>query len=234
MANFFYIYEDFGVNRRLKGMYVTQDKADSEAAGDISLTANQGSVDIPNHVYVGWVWDTTEAKWREPEFSDLSVLKQLKTAAMARRLRTCSLAEALKEHEHYFSAPDYDLAKDLIAYSLWGDRAVFMSVDLGEGDKLSWAFASTSGPADLDLTTPDLEIADMFIGIVHLWSPEILANAHPAERILFVSTVSPYENFNLSEAKVATKELTTLADDPLTAAEIAKIATGAWIDDITV
>ena len=76
------------------------------------------------------------------------------------------------------------MAKDLIAYSLWGDRAVFMSVDLGEGDKLSWAFASTSGPADLDLTAPDLEIADMFIGIVHLWSPDIRhrrtpSGAHP-------------------------------------------------------
>ena len=45
MANFFYIYEESGIYRRLKGMYVTQAKADSEAAGDVSLTANQGAVD---------------------------------------------------------------------------------------------------------------------------------------------------------------------------------------------
>ena len=36
MASFFYIYEDSGTFRRLKGMYVTQDKADTEAAGDAS------------------------------------------------------------------------------------------------------------------------------------------------------------------------------------------------------
>ena len=46
----------------------TQDKADTEAAGDTSLMANQGAVDIPNHVSVGWVWDTTDSVWREAEF----------------------------------------------------------------------------------------------------------------------------------------------------------------------
>ena len=81
MANFFYIYEDFGSNRRLKGMYVTQDKADTEAAGDISLMANQGAVNIPDNVSVGWVWDITDSVWREPNFTDQDELNQRKSAA---------------------------------------------------------------------------------------------------------------------------------------------------------
>ena len=172
MADFFYIYENFGVHRRLKGMYVTQAKADTEAATDTSLTANTGAVDIPDNVSVGWVWDTTKFEWREPEFNDLSVLGQLKAAALAQRERICGLAETLKANEHLFGAPDYDLAKDFLAYTLWGSRAVFMSSDLASGDKLSWAFVSSGGPTDLDLTASNVEIADMFIGTIHLWTAD--------------------------------------------------------------
>ena len=76
-----------------------------------------------------------------------------------------------------------------------------MSSDLGEGDKLNWAAASATGPSDLDLTAPDVDIVDMFIGIVHLWDGTTRTGAHPAERILFASPVSPYGNLHLVTSK---------------------------------
>ena len=167
-------------------------------------------------------------------FDITTTLGQLKTAAWAQRVRICDLAESLKTNEHLFGAPDYDLAKDFLAYTLWGSRAVFMSSNLGSGDKLLWTQASAAGPTDLDLTAPDVEIVDMFIGIIHLWNEVVRTGAHPAERILFASPVSPYGSYNLADAKGHTNGLTMLADDPITPAEIAKIATGGWVNDITV
>ena len=74
----------------------------------------------------------------------------------------------------------------------------------------------------------------MFVGAIHLWTEEERLERHPAERIIFAMPVSPYESYPLSEAKDKYESLTSLADDPITPSEIAKIATGAWINDITV
>ena len=82
-ASLFYVYEDTesGSNRRLKGLFPTQALADTEAAGDSTLTANQGAVTIPDDVEVGWIWDTTDDEWRQPVGADLAGVDQAKAAA---------------------------------------------------------------------------------------------------------------------------------------------------------
>ena len=68
------IYEESGSYRRLKGMYVTQDTylADSEAAGDESLTANQGAVDMAYTTYPSDGYGLQAIKWLESEPTELS------------------------------------------------------------------------------------------------------------------------------------------------------------------
>ena len=91
---------------------------------------------------IGGTWvdpDYTPPPGQSGPYDTSTIVGQMKAAAYAQRVRVCELAEQLKANEHLFGAPDYDLAKDFLAYTLWGSRAVFMSADLGEGDKLLWA-----------------------------------------------------------------------------------------------
>ena len=46
----YYTYDAAGSNRRLKGMYGTQDAADTAGGLDSSVTANQGSTEFPNGI----------------------------------------------------------------------------------------------------------------------------------------------------------------------------------------
>ena len=79
----YYTYEAAGSNRRLKGMYGTQDAADTAGGLDSSVTANLGSTEFPNGIRIGWLWDTTNSEWRQEATADLSDVDQLKAAAHA-------------------------------------------------------------------------------------------------------------------------------------------------------
>ena len=125
MASFFYIYEDLGAYRRLKGMYVTQDKADTEAAGDVSLTANQGAVDIPDHVSVGWVWSTTDSKWLESEPTELS---RRKAAANTLHQYLKGVTEGIHEVRHEKPQADVEKAEQFVAMAHW---ATYVAAHMG-------------------------------------------------------------------------------------------------------
>lgn len=151
MANFFYIYEDFGSNRRLKGMYVTQGKADTEAAGDISLMANQGAVNIPDNVSVGWVWDITDSVWREPNFNDQNELNQRKSAARTYHNQLRAWLEGIIAEEPYQN-PDYTtIAKKFLAYAHWAGYIVFTNVNgtWSSAQQIAWAFSAIQGTSDI-------------------------------------------------------------------------------------
>ena len=60
----YYIYEDHGVNRRLKGTYGSQAQADAAAILDGAATAFQGSSEFPNDIAIGWIYDTVKSEWR--------------------------------------------------------------------------------------------------------------------------------------------------------------------------
>ena len=151
MASFFYIYEDFGINRRLKGVYATQDKADSEAAGDASLTANQGSVDIPDNVSAGWVWDTTKSEWRETELGDLSELEQRKVAARALHAALLGWEAGVLEVRHEKPTIDVNRAFDFLCYAHWANYIVFTNANdtWTAAQQTAWAYAMTLGAADI-------------------------------------------------------------------------------------
>ena len=79
----YYTYEDFGTNRRLKGMYGTQDTADAAALVDDTVTAYSGSTMFPNGIAIGWIYDTTDDEWRRTALADLSDVDRTKAAANA-------------------------------------------------------------------------------------------------------------------------------------------------------
>ena len=151
MANFFYVYEDFGSNRRLKSLYLTQALADIAALPDISLTANQGAVDIPDNVSVGWVWDTTDAKWREPGFGDLSELNQRKSAARTLHDALLGWEAGVLEVRHEKPTLDVNRAFDFLCYAHWANYIVFTNVNDSwtAAQQIAWAFAMTLGAADI-------------------------------------------------------------------------------------
>ena len=77
----YYIYEAAGVNHRLKGIRSTQALADTAAGLDATLIAFQGTVEFPNIIELGWLYDTTTNVWREEVVSDMSAQAQVKDAA---------------------------------------------------------------------------------------------------------------------------------------------------------
>ena len=69
----YYTYDAAGSNRRLKGIYGTQDAADTADDLDSSVTANQGSTEFPNGIAIGWLWDVANSEWRQEAIvTDLS------------------------------------------------------------------------------------------------------------------------------------------------------------------
>ena len=79
----YYTYDAAGSNRRLKGIYGTQDAADTAEGLDSAVTANQGSTEFPNGIAIGWLWDVANSEWRQEATADLSDVDQLKAAAHA-------------------------------------------------------------------------------------------------------------------------------------------------------
>ena len=79
----YYTYEADGVNHRLKGIHGTQADADTEAATDTDLLANQGASEFPNDILIGWLYDTGDSEWRPQQATDLSAVDQAKAAAHA-------------------------------------------------------------------------------------------------------------------------------------------------------
>ena len=125
MASFYYTYEDLGTNRRLKSLYLTQALADIAAFTDSTLTANQGAVDIPDNVSAGWVWDTTDAAWRETGFGDLSELEQRKSAARTYHNQLRAWREGVEVEAPYHN-PDFTIIADkFLAYAHWAGYIVF-------------------------------------------------------------------------------------------------------------
>ena len=149
MANFFYVYEDFGSNRRLKGMYTTQDKADSEATGDVSLTANQGAVDIPDNVSVGWIWDITDTKWRETLITDLSELDQKKAAAQAHHDQLLEWAIGVAYVAHEKPQIDVSRAYQFLAMAHWANYLIAHMTSITLAQFVAWSQAASMGSSDL-------------------------------------------------------------------------------------
>ena len=125
MASFFYIYEDSGTFRRLKGMYITQAKADTEAAGDVSLTANQGAVDIPDYVSAGWVWSTTDSRWLEIEPTELS---RKKAASTILHQYLKGITEGVHAVRHEKPQADVEKVEQFIAMAHW---ATYVAAHMG-------------------------------------------------------------------------------------------------------
>ena len=125
MASFFYIYEDSGTFRRLKGMYITQAKADTEAAGDVSLTANQGAVEIPDYVSVGWVWSTTDSRWLEIEPTELS---RKKAASTILHQYLKGITEGVHAVRHEKPQADVERVEQFIAMAHW---ATYVAAHMG-------------------------------------------------------------------------------------------------------
>ena len=135
----------------MKSLYLTQALADIAALPDISLTANQGAVDIPDNVSVGWVWDTTDAKWREPGFGDLSELNQRKSAARTLHDALLGWEAGVLEVRHEKPTLDVNRAFDFLCYAHWANYIVFTNVNDSwtAAQQIAWAFAMTLGAADI-------------------------------------------------------------------------------------
>ena len=151
MASFYYTYEDFGTNRRLKSLYLTQALADIAAFTDSTLTANQGAVDIPDNVSAGWLWDTTDSVWREPGFADLSELNQRKSAARTLHAALLGWEEGVREVEHEKPIIDVHRALDFLCFGHWANYVVFTNANgtWSAAQQIAWAFAMTLGAADI-------------------------------------------------------------------------------------
>lgn len=150
---------------------------------------------------------------------------QLRAAARAQRDRIAALRVRLRDVGNHYCAVHVGWAHDFLSFAEWGGRAVFLSDMLTSAQKLGWVQASAAGPSDFDV----INNPEAFFGIVLTWAN---GNAVPAQRILFAAPTAPYGRFALADAKTSTENLTTLAADPTAAADIKKIATGEWINDI--
>ena len=226
MANFFYIYEDFGSNRRLKGMYATQDKADSEAAGDVSLTANQGSVDIPDNVSVGWVWDTTKSEWREQEVSDLSELNQRKSAARVLHDALLGWEAGVLEVRHEKPTIDVNRAFDFLCYGHWANYIVFTNVNgtWTAAQQIAWAYAMTLGAADIT------NVQEFFQSAHDIEEGEV-----PQEACAWVNPNNAVAVDTSDARKFSTQDTEdpTFFDGEETDLTMIELGNGAWIEGIT-
>lgn len=160
---------------------------------------------------------------------------QLKQAALAQRQRICDLFQALREEEEFYPQTDVTLAQTFLSYLHWGARAVFLSTTLTAAQKLAWVQASALGPSDLNSGTAALTIdqARNFFPIVHQWTEVQQYNRLPRGAVLTCTPASGNERFTLASMWTGSQALTGLAEDPTEMAEIRKIASGTWIDEIT-
>ena len=225
MANFFYIYEDLGSNRRLKGMYVTQDKADTEAAVDTSLTANQGAVDIPDNVSVGWIWDTTKSEWRETDFGDLSELGQKKSAAQAHHNQLLAWAEGVAAVAHEKPQIDVQRAYQFLAMAHWANYVVAHMTDINLAQFIAWTQAASTGSADLTDVQSYFESAHALEEDNHI-RPRLALGLNPRTAVRVELDMTQRTNSAIGEdgffEGVTTIDLTSIY-----------LGNGAWISELT-
>ena len=147
MASFYYTYEDFGTNRRLKSLYPTQALADIAAFTDSTLTANQGAVDIPDNVSVGWVWDTTDAAWREQEFGDLSELEQKKSSAQKLHTYLIDTRAAIQLVAHERIQAHVQHLQEFEAMAHWANYVVAHMSSISTALFIAWTERMVLGPS---------------------------------------------------------------------------------------
>ena len=146
----YYIYEAAGSNRRLKGMYGTQDDADTAAALDTTLTANQGSSEFPNAIAVGWLWDTTKSEWRMEETADLSAVAQVKQAANDMLDVFDNASAFAQDHPALFSCETVDRARDAMYHQTTNAARVASDVTLPIRYRLAFVQAASLWPAGVE------------------------------------------------------------------------------------
>ena len=227
MANFFYIYEESGIYRRLKGMYVTQAKADSEAAGDVSLTANQGAVDIPDHISVGWVWDTSNSMWLESEVTELS---RRKAAAKTLHNYLKGVTEGIHAVRHEKPQADVEKAEQFIAMAHWGNYvAAHMGMLIDNFE--TWVERMVEGAEHVSNTQ------ELFMSVHGLDEPAI-----PTQACAWVSPIdqTTVEGLNMARNKstLNTPAIATVATDGWFGGEVVELTDihlgdGDWIRSLT-
>ena len=215
----YYVYEDFGSNRRLKGMYGTQDTADTAAALDTELTANQGSVAFPNGIMIGWIWDTGTSAWRQEATSDLSDVDQVKAAAhqMLDVFET-GIAEIVRNRQAW--------PQNLVEWAITGihwqtvnsARIVLNSVRTTDF-RQKWLEESASWP---DITSPGP------ITYVDSFNSTSITEA-PSGKFSWVNDMGdPPGRLETSAAYTMFDTTTNIEDAPSTA----KLIGRGWVDDI--
>ena len=225
MANFYYIYEDLGIHRRLKNLYVTQALADIAAFSDPNLTANQGAVDIPDNVSAGWVWDTTDSQWRESDVGDLSELDQRKTAARALHAALLGWEAGVLEVRHEKPTIDVNRAFDFLCYAHWANYIVFTNANdtWTAAQQTAWAYAMTLGAADITTVQEFFE-----------QSHTIDEAAVPQEACAWVNPNDAVA-VNTANARMESTQDTdpTWFDGEETDLTMIELGNGAWIEEIT-
>lgn len=166
--------------------------------------------------------------------SPVATLDQLKAAAQAQRDRLCALSAALGAEEEFYAPKNVTLARAFLSSLFWGSRAVFLSTELTAAAKLAWVRASALGPSDLNAGTAAMTVdqARNFFPTVTTWSDAERERRTPSGALLSCTPASGNERFTLASMRAGSEAVTGLADSPTEIAEIRKIASGAWIDEI--
>ena len=226
MASFFYVYEDLGTNRRLKALYLTQALADIAALPDITLTANQGAVDIPDNVSAGWVWDTTKSEWRETEFGDLSELDQKKAAARGLHDQLLAWEAGVLEVRHEKPTIDVNRAFDFLCYAHWANYIVFTNANdtWTAAQQTAWAYAMTLGAADITTVQEFFQHAHT-IGEAAV-PQEACAWVNPNDAVAVPTGMARMKSTQ------DTEEPTWFAAEE-TDLTMIELGNGAWIEDLT-
>lgn len=154
----------------------------------------------------------------------------LKRAARLQRARICAAHQQLLPNNEFFPHKVVESVHDSVSWLHWGSRAVFLSTVMTRVQKLAWVQQSALGLTDV---TPGEE--RKLLSIVRTWTPAELTARTPTARVLVCSPIAPYARFSAATARDMSNTpavTAVLAADPTDLADIEKIATGEWIDDI--
>ena len=148
--NMFYTYELDSGNHRLKDLFTTQALADAAALADTdpNLLAYQGSRAIINGLVAGWLWDTTDDKWRAPALADMSTLIQRRAAASSLINALVDMQFDQNAEAPFHAAETASVVVTFMAFARQAAYVVFNSSTWTAAQQIAWAEKMESGPAN--------------------------------------------------------------------------------------
>ena len=215
----YYTYEDSGSDRRLKGMYGTQDAADDAALVDDAVTAFQGSTMFPNGIAIGWIYDTTDDEWRQQAVADLSDVDRTRASAGSAMDVLEGGLGIIARYHHLWPVANTVNAREGIHWQMVNMARVCLNSTRTHADRIKFCDEAASWPSGVN--GDPLQYVDAMDTGVTLPTADWSWVKHDDLSRLPISGGT--DNANLGFASAANVE-----DAPITA----KLIGRAWINDI--